>query len=253
MPETALPRSKSKSSEIFAALHERILSSFYPPSSRMPAEIVLASEFNVSIATIRSALDELVFRRLIFRKQGAGTFVASQVHIPNLLNQTIDWSAVIEGGGAQAGILYHHSAIVEANPVQIEALHLENDFRVYKMRKTFTADGNVVILVTDMIPAALLSPRYLNIALDDPTVTEPYLPFLHRATGITPYTVLSNLKVATAATSGLDDHQPDLPVLVMEEVITSRDETPLSWGVAHYPGDHMEFNIRRTIPPDALV
>lgn len=43
----------------------------------IPSESRLAEQFNVSIGTIRKAIDELVAERILVRQQGRGTFVAT--------------------------------------------------------------------------------------------------------------------------------------------------------------------------------
>ena len=43
----------------------------------IPSESKLAERFNVSIGTIRKAIDELVAERILLRQQGRGTFVAT--------------------------------------------------------------------------------------------------------------------------------------------------------------------------------
>src|SRR5688572_23743710 len=43
----------------------------------IPSESRLAQRFNVSVGTIRKAIDELVAERILLRQQGRGTFVAT--------------------------------------------------------------------------------------------------------------------------------------------------------------------------------
>src|SRR5205085_12611880 len=43
----------------------------------IPSESRLAERFNVSVGTIRKAIDELVAERILLRQQGRGTFVAT--------------------------------------------------------------------------------------------------------------------------------------------------------------------------------
>src|SRR5688500_8898360 len=43
----------------------------------IPSEAKLSERFNVSIGTIRKAIDELVAERILLRQQGRGTFVAT--------------------------------------------------------------------------------------------------------------------------------------------------------------------------------
>ena len=49
----------------------------WPPGMALPSESRLAERFNVSIGTLRKAIDELVAERMVVRQQGRGTFVAS--------------------------------------------------------------------------------------------------------------------------------------------------------------------------------
>lgn len=49
----------------------------WKPGEAIPSESRLASEFRVSIGTIRRAIDELVAGRILVRQQGRGTFVAT--------------------------------------------------------------------------------------------------------------------------------------------------------------------------------
>lgn len=63
--------------QVFAVLHQRVSDGVYAIGDALPAEFQLADEFEVSKATIRKAVDELVRRELVERKQGSGTYVTS--------------------------------------------------------------------------------------------------------------------------------------------------------------------------------
>lgn len=49
----------------------------WKPSEAIPSESRLAAQFNVSIGTIRKAIDELVAEKILVRQQGRGTYVAT--------------------------------------------------------------------------------------------------------------------------------------------------------------------------------
>lgn len=61
--------------QVAGVLRQRVLDGTYPPEFRLPPEDDLASEFDVSRATIRQAVGELVNAGMISRRQGRGTFV----------------------------------------------------------------------------------------------------------------------------------------------------------------------------------
>jgi GntR family transcriptional regulator len=59
------------------ALLAAIESGRYPAASALPNESTLAAALGVSIGTLRHAVDELVAERIVVRRQGRGTFVAT--------------------------------------------------------------------------------------------------------------------------------------------------------------------------------
>ena len=59
------------------ALMEQLATGDLKPGQLIPSERQLATEYNVSIGTLRKAIDELVENRILIRQQGKGTFVAS--------------------------------------------------------------------------------------------------------------------------------------------------------------------------------
>jgi GntR family transcriptional regulator len=59
------------------ALMEQLATGDLKPGQLIPSERQLAMEYNVSIGTLRKAIDELVENRILIRQQGKGTFVAS--------------------------------------------------------------------------------------------------------------------------------------------------------------------------------
>ena len=59
------------------ALMEQLAAGDLKPGQLIPSERQLATEYNVSIGTLRKAIDELVENRILIRQQGKGTYVAS--------------------------------------------------------------------------------------------------------------------------------------------------------------------------------
>ena len=59
------------------ALLAAIEAGHYPPGHALPNEAALASALGISVGTLRHAVDELVAERILLRRQGRGTFVAT--------------------------------------------------------------------------------------------------------------------------------------------------------------------------------
>ena len=62
--------------QLYQLLRNKILAGEWHPDEMLPSEADLIAQYQVSRATVRQALDELVSDGLIYRKQGRGTFVA---------------------------------------------------------------------------------------------------------------------------------------------------------------------------------
>jgi len=62
--------------QVKRVLLQRIEARHWPPGQALPNERDLAGELQVSIGTLRRAVDELVHEHVLVRRQGKGTFVA---------------------------------------------------------------------------------------------------------------------------------------------------------------------------------
>lgn len=63
--------------EVKRLLTQSLIEGEWPAGAALPSETRLAERYNVSIGTLRKAIDELVAERVITRHQGRGTFVAT--------------------------------------------------------------------------------------------------------------------------------------------------------------------------------
>lgn len=61
--------------QVFSVLRQRIADGFYAPGEQLPPEDALAREWDVSRATLRQAVGQLVAGGFVRREQGRGTFV----------------------------------------------------------------------------------------------------------------------------------------------------------------------------------
>lgn len=62
---------------VIASITEKLESGEWRANETIPSEWRLAEQFNVSVGTIRKAIDELVAGQILVRHQGRGTFVAT--------------------------------------------------------------------------------------------------------------------------------------------------------------------------------
>ncbi|WP_068109176.1 FadR/GntR family transcriptional regulator [Tropicimonas marinistellae] len=67
---------------VYHALYSRIVNGDYPTNQKLPPEAVLSEEFGVSRPVLRAALERLRQEKLIYSRQGAGSYVRAHESMP---------------------------------------------------------------------------------------------------------------------------------------------------------------------------
>jgi len=71
--------------QIKKIITEGLVEGLWHPGQSIPSEIELAHSYNVSQGTVRKAIDELTAEKILIRRQGKGTFIASHNEEDNQL------------------------------------------------------------------------------------------------------------------------------------------------------------------------
>ncbi len=84
------PRTRATTQSVVAQLRRSIDEGLYKHQDRLPAERLLAEQFNASRGTIRSALQQLEKQNLVKRSLGSGTFVnvSEEVDVESIIKIT---------------------------------------------------------------------------------------------------------------------------------------------------------------------
>ena len=69
------PTSQPLYKEVKSRITRSLIAGEWKPGAAIPSESRLAAQFQVSVGTIRKAVDELVAEKIVIRQQGRGTFV----------------------------------------------------------------------------------------------------------------------------------------------------------------------------------
>jgi GntR family transcriptional regulator len=246
--ESQIPiRPGSLAQQVLQILVDRIRQGVYPPGSQLPPENQLSAEFNVSRATVRSAIEALAGRRLVVRRQGIGTFVSRLSGLKNPLNEAMDFAEWIAAAGYQPGYDFVRIALVVPDTHVADALDIPPGGEVLQSYKVFTADGEPVIYAINHIPVAVLGAELARQAVADPTITEPLFDFLEQRCGQCAEYSIASVRAElgqNCAFPGLDDRS-GVPVLLLEEVACNAGETPIWHSFEFYPGNLISFDLVR--------
>ena len=151
-----LKRNPSLTEQVKAAIKQRILNNEFE-AGRIPSEMELATELRVSRTTIRDALSRLDLEGVIYRKQGAGTFVnEARLQLKTRLEEIWDYEAMLQAHGYTPS-----TRIVEVVEQIIDAktaagLNLPITEKILTVKKLFLADEQPVIFTTNYIPTRLI-------------------------------------------------------------------------------------------------
>ncbi len=128
---------------------------------RIPSETDLANELGVSRTTIRDALSRLELEGVIYRKQGAGTFVnEAGLQIHTRLEEIWGYEAMLKAHGYTPSVRVVRVAEQPAEPKISQELNLPANATVLVVEKLFLADENPVIMSINYLPAALIAQPY---------------------------------------------------------------------------------------------
>jgi GntR family transcriptional regulator len=132
-------------------LTRRIADGTWAPGALIPAEPDLAAELGVSPGTVRKALTTLERRRLIERRQGRGTFVATHTSERALFH----FFRVVDATGAKHAptSFVLDCRIVPASAEEAAALQLPPGEKVHRVKRGRSIAGDAVILERIALPA----------------------------------------------------------------------------------------------------
>jgi GntR family transcriptional regulator len=139
--------------EVKIRLTRSLVAGEWKPGEAIPSEARLAERFDVSVGTIRKAIDELVAERILVRQQGRGTFVA--IHSED---RTLYYFFHIVGkDGSKAPPTHELMSFrrARADAEAEQALGLTRGERVLCASNVLRLAGEPVILDEMVIPARL--------------------------------------------------------------------------------------------------
>lgn len=227
--------------EVRRELADRIAEGLLRPGQRLGSERELASEFNVSRATLRKALAILEAMGLVHRVLGrsGGTFVA-QAKVERDLSQVVGVPALLRSQGMAAGTRVISSSIVGANRQASDALGIDPDALVIHVARIRLADGVPISFEQATFPAD----RFAGL-LELPLGGSIY-ELLDTHFGCRPGEATERIEVVQATSDqaallGVDNAAPLLSII---RVTSDEEGVPFEYSHDLFRGDRMSFVVR---------
>jgi GntR family transcriptional regulator len=230
--------------QVAGILRQRIDDGIYPVGGRLLAEDELAAEFDVSRATIRQAVGELVMEGLVVRRQGRGTYVQARDAL--VLQQRFRGSLgelIYESHRAKTSNLeLSHDAQV---PVQIaEVLQLDSP-RGTIVKRTRTMDDQPFALTITYLPpdlgahltqAGLRKKALMELLMDNGVILSSATQAIRAR--------LADLDVCSQI-----DVEVGAAVLMVERVVHDSTGRPVEYVRSWYRGDRYDYAVTLDLTP----
>lgn len=225
--------------QVYQQLRERIEGGVLAPGARMETEMELCSHFGVSRETVRRALSLLESDGLITRKVSAGTFVTAPKtqYAPSRHHESFT-EQMHRQGRLPSSQIRSIEILTEPSPQVAEALELEPDERLYRIKRVRLADSVPMAYEIAYIRQKLC-PNLHTLLLDDTSLYSLYENHYHLQMG--QISLKMEAVTATPQLQKILDLKNSLALMKMTSLMRLADSTPLYHVICYHVGDRYEF------------
>ena len=204
----------------------RIVAGEWKPGGTLPNEVDLARELSVSPGTVRRALEEMESERLIYRRQGRGTFVAD--HTSEELAIRFTNIRTSKGVRFAGDVAHAELSAGDAKELEQKRLRLRPGMRVIRIRR-IRQSANIPFMVEYVSLPESLFPD-----LNDVRGVPHRITLLAQQFGLLLGRAEEQVRVAKADDEVAKELQvvTDTPILSLDRVVYTLDGRPVEWRLA---------------------
>jgi len=223
-------------------LRHQIKSGQLMPNTAIPSEPELVASYQVSRATVRQALTELVNEGLLYRMHGKGTFVR-EPRLEQHVNELSSLTDELLRRGKRPGGLLLLSELARGSETVRKCLKLAEDEQVIRLERLRTADGQPIAYEVDYMPYLRSSGLYQRVR----EVADGSLYHLLTSEGMLPDTVEQSITAdhAQAREADLLRIPGGEAVVRVRSITFSSVGIPIAYSEMLFPLDR--FDLRYTL------
>ena len=239
---TGLAQPLTRAQWLAGDLRGRVLSGEWKRGARLPSENELATSYQVSRVTVRTALKSLEGQGLVDIRHGAGTFVADfGVSIRAGLQELGSITATIRELGHEPGMAWRSIKTRPALEDEARSLDLRPGAPVLALERAVLSDGEVVAFSYDTIRIDILPPGAAE-ELGKGSIFE-----LFERVGLRPKRAFARLHAVQSADVGWGEGRPAGGLyLLLDQVHFTPGSQPLMYSRTYFVEGRFEFVIIRT-------
>ena len=220
-------------------LRTQLTSGHYAAHDQLPSESEIGDLFGVSRITVRRSLATLENERLIYRRQGLGSFAAPPT-LPQGLVRLTDFSQDMERAGLSASSQVVHHGPEPAPPAAAAALGLSEGATVIRLDRLRLGNGETIALDRTWLP-----PFYAQFLHERDLAEETIYRLLEREYDIPVIRARYRIEatLATADGSHLLAVPEGAPLLLLERVSYTVADKPVYYQRRYYRADRVAFDL----------
>lgn len=223
--------------QVYTAIIDAIERGDLKDGDRLPTERVLSERFQVSRATIRRAVSELVAEGRISPEVGRGSFVHAR-QLEDSLTSLISFSDLARERGLTPSARVIRAGFRPASPEESAVLNLQTHGMVFDLLRVRYLDGNPVALDHSRIPESAAK-GFDTVDFEVQSVYE-----LLVQGGYPPY--FADVIVSAATTSReseeLLETEPNAPLIVCKSISFDSERRTIELGEIAYRADRYQIH-----------
>ena len=229
------------------SLNDQIEMGFIKPGQLIPSERTLCLQHGISRITVRRCISELIYERILYRRQGKGTFVARrkiQQGLARIVNFT---QTVLELGMKPSTTILSVESMSAIGEVAKE-LGLPIAARVVRLALLGMGDEEPLVFYESFFPPDI-GRKITQEAKKREKEGVPFSTYdlYDESAGVFPFTVNQAFEAITAndRLSVIMKLKKGAPILLITSIFLDRNQQPLEFRKAMYRGDRYKFHIVR--------
>lgn len=227
------------SARVAGDLRSRIDAGEWPAGARLPGEHELSRHYEVSRATVRTALQDLESRGLTFTRHGSGTVVAVQAGERADLRRLESMTETIARQGKTPGMQYRSIGLRASTEEEAQLLEISRGAEVLATERALTADDEIVAFSNDVIPRSLFDERF------DPSEVSGSLFTLLERHGIRAMVALTELRAEHGDHIGWGERPADASYLLLIQLHADDKGRPIAFARTHFIDGRFPFGLVR--------
>ncbi|MCL6600236.1 MAG: GntR family transcriptional regulator [Alicyclobacillus macrosporangiidus] len=225
---------------LYVKVHQHLLNliekGVYKEGEQLPPETELAKELNVSLITIRRAMQELAISGYVTRQPGRGTFVTKPNRIDQPVSALTSFTADMQAQGIVPSSTVLAQEVVPATEREASALSVEVGEDLFHLRRVRNGDNTPLLIESVYVPLSVcpgLIDRDFQIGSLYQALTDAGIR-LTKSTQVFEPIILSDEESALLRV-------PKGSPAFLRQATSFQDDTPIEWVESIYRKDRFRF------------